>query len=96
MENMNEALEIMWRGLLVVFVVMTLFAGVTWLSGRVFISLDKKEKERVKAAKEAKKAAKEAKAKTAEEAKQAAASASSTADQAATTGTEAVRNNGGA
>ena len=49
----------MLKGLIVVFVVMGLIAGATSVSGRIFVHLDKKEKERKKAEKAKKKAEKE-------------------------------------
>lgn len=61
MENLNEALMLMLRGIAVVFAVMTLIAGATWLAGKVFVSLDEKDKERKKAEEEKKKAEKERK-----------------------------------
>lgn len=70
MENLDSALPIMLNGMLVVVLVMSFIAGLTWAMGRVFIHLDKKEKERKKAEKALKKAEKEKK--KAEEAKQAA------------------------
>ena len=61
--NFNEALGIMLRGLMVVFLVMGLIAGTLWLSGKYFVAKEAKEKARLKAEEEKKKAA-EAAAKT--------------------------------
>ena len=49
MEQLDDALWIMVKGLAVVFLVMALIAGGTWLSGRVFIAWDRKDKEKKKA-----------------------------------------------
>ncbi len=74
MENLVEALWIMAKGFLVVFLVMGLIAGATWAAGLFFVRWDEKDKEREKAEAEAKKKAKEAKkAEKAEKAAEAAA-----------------------
>jgi len=63
----SEALRIMGVGFGVVFAVMGLIAVLTWLSGKVFIGLDARDKARDAAAKAAAEA--EAKAKAEAEAK---------------------------
>ena len=59
--TMIEALYITGMGLAVVFGVMGVIAAFTWASGRVFVVLEQREKERKKAEKEKKKAEKERK-----------------------------------
>jgi Na+-transporting methylmalonyl-CoA/oxaloacetate decarboxylase gamma subunit len=49
MENLDRALPVMLNGLLVVFVVMSLIALLTWGMGQIFIRLDAKDAERKKA-----------------------------------------------
>ncbi len=49
MENLDAALPVMAHGVIVVFVVMTLIALLTWGMGQVFIRWDKKEAERKQA-----------------------------------------------
>jgi len=60
MPDWGEALRVMGVGLGVVFAVMVLIAAVTWLSGRVFVHFEEKQKAREKAEKQAAAAAREA------------------------------------
>ena len=52
MENLSLALPVVLNGLIVVFFVMSLIAGLTWGMGRIFIVLDARDQERQKAVQE--------------------------------------------